>query len=213
MTVLNAGGAEFICSAEPAGNLRVGMSDGSTSERRTQIHWRRCPGALTVVLGSEFGFRYARVGQLCELPTELDAIGLRRGHPVLVLVGGAGGISEDDLLLTDTVLRAVMLPVLEKRTAVVVDGGTDSGVMRVVGRARADTYANFPLVGVAAEGTVIAPDQLEHPPSGAAKLEPYHTHVILVPGTSWGDESPWLAHVADAIADALDAALGRRSAG
>ena len=35
----------------------------------------------------------------------------------------------------------------------------------------------------------------------AAEPEPHHTHLVLVPGTSWGDESPWLTHVADALAD------------
>ena len=35
----------------------------------------------------------------------------------------------------------------------------------------------------------------------AAALEPHHTHVLLVPGASWGDESPWLTRVADALAD------------
>ena len=32
-------------------------------------------------------------------------------------------------------------------------------------------------------------------------LEPHHTQVILVPGDTWGDESPWLSRVATAIAD------------
>jgi hypothetical protein len=35
----------------------------------------------------------------------------------------------------------------------------------------------------------------------AADLEPHHSHVVLVPGTAWGDEAPWLAAVADALAD------------
>jgi hypothetical protein len=44
-----------------------------------------------------------------------------------------------------------------------------------------------------------------HPPRmrpapGAAPLDPYHTQVILVPGDTWGDESPWLSRVAAAIA-------------
>lgn len=37
-------------------------------------------------------------------------------------------------------------------------------------------------------------------PASAEQLEPHHSHVVLVPGDSWGDESPWLAEVADAVA-------------
>ena len=80
-----------------------------------------------------------------------------------------------------------------------VDGGTDSGVMQVMGQARDSAGASFPLIGVAAEGTVIVPGA--PPAPDAAALEPHHTQVILVPGDTWGDESPWLSSVATAIAD------------
>ena len=91
-----------------------------------------------------------------------------------------------------------LVPALDRWGAAVVDGGTDSGVMRVMGQARDSAGASFPLVGVAAEGTVIVPGTLPAP--GAAALEPHHTQVILVPGDAWGDESPWLSRVATAIA-------------
>jgi hypothetical protein len=81
----------------------------------------------------------------------------------------------------------------------VVDGGTDSGVMRLIGRARSAEGADFPLVGVAAEGTVTLPGAT--PPSAdAAELEPNHTGFLLVPGSTWGDEAPWITSVAGAIA-------------
>ena len=32
-------------------------------------------------------------------------------------------------------------------------------------------------------------------------LESNHTHALLVPGTEWGDEVPWLAHAATIVAD------------
>ena len=37
--------------------------------------------------------------------------------------------------------------------------------------------------------------------SDRVALEPNHTHVVLVPGIEWGDESPWLSEVADVVAD------------
>lgn len=119
---------------------------------------------------------------------ELSGAGLPLDRPVLVLVGGAGGMAPADLTALELVLRD-MVPVLDERDAVVVDGGTDNGVMRAVGRARAAADGRFPLVGVAAEVAV-----------DVAAFEPNHTHLVLVPGATWGDESPWLADVAGVVA-------------
>jgi hypothetical protein len=140
----------------------------------------------------------ARVHSASDLPAILDALAVGRGRPVLVLVGGAGRMSHEHLGQIAEVLARQVVPVLGRLGAAVVDGATDSGVMRMMGEARSAAGADFPLVGVAAEGTVSA-----FPPATRAKaanIEPHHSHVILVPGNSWGDESPWLANVAAVLA-------------
>ena len=141
-----------------------------------------------------------RVTRVPDIPAALDTHRLRRGRPVLVLVGGADAMDRSVLTPLDQVLRAVVLPLLDRRDAAALDGGTDSGVMRVIGRARTDAPHHFPLVGVAAEGTVVVPGTAATAP-GRVELEPNHTHVVLVPGSEWGDESPWLSEVADVVAD------------
>jgi hypothetical protein len=142
--------------------------------------------------------RLTHVEHLDGLDAGLAELGLRRGRAVLVLVGGAGGMADDDRTLIERMLRRAVFPVVRRCDAAVVDGGTDSGVMRAVGRARAAYGAGFPLVGVVARGTVAAPGSAGE---DAEALEPFHTHVLLVPGSDWGDESPWLVDVASAIAD------------
>jgi len=139
----------------------------------------------------------ARVDVVSCLPATLDSLGVARGRPVLVVVGGAGGMSQEHLDRTAAVLKVQVLPVLDRLGVTVIDGGTDSGVMRVIGQARSAAGASFPLIGVASEGTVRA-DPAGTP--AGAELEPHHSHVVLVPGDSWGDESPWLAEVADVVA-------------
>jgi hypothetical protein len=141
-----------------------------------------------------------RVAAVAELPTALDRLGLSRGRPVLALVGGAAGMNETHLERVDEVFRSAVIPVVESCRGALVDGGTDAGIMRVIGRARSSSGAGFPLVGVAADGTVAAPGAAQPDGDDTAPLEPHHTHIILVPGSSWGDESPWLAAVASAIA-------------
>lgn len=143
--------------------------------------------------------RPVRVAQVSDLPAALDVVGVPRPRPALVLVGGAGGMDEAVQAVLAGVLREVVVPCVERHGAVVVDGGTDSGVMRMLGRARAERAAGFPLVGVAVEATVRVPGG-GPVIDDAAELERHHGHVVLVPGSAWGDESPWLAAAADAIA-------------
>jgi SLOG in TRPM, prokaryote len=148
--------------------------------------------------GDLAGPPYARVGQPADLSATLRALNIRLHRPVLVSVGGAGGMTPDHLAATAKVIGRIV-PALDRWGAAVVDGGTDSGVMKIMGQVRDATRARFPLVGVAAEGTVVLPGTVPAPDT--AMLEPHHTHVVLVPGDAWGDESPWLSRVAAAIAD------------
>ena len=104
----------------------------------------------------------------------------------------------EDLEAVREMFERAVLPMLASRDAVIVDGGTDSGIMAVLGRAREASGLDVPLVGVTAAGTVAAPGTGG---PDAAALEPRHTHIVLVPGDAWGDETPWLGHVADAIAE------------
>lgn len=100
--------------------------------------------------------------------------------------------------------RSHLVPAFQRWGATVVDGGTDAGIMRIIGQERSAAGADFGLIGVAAIGTVAHP--LDAEPRGDTDLEPHHPVVLLVPGTAWGDEVPWLSDVATAIADGSAAA-------
>jgi hypothetical protein len=139
-----------------------------------------------------------RVEDADELPRALAALGLN-GRPTLVLVGGADGLSADDEEKLRPLFVETLAPLLDELGAQVVDGGTDAGVMRLIGVARAEQGLEFPLVGVAGDGNVAVPGSPAS--AGAAELEPNHSHFVLVPGDAWGDESPWIARVATALAD------------
>lgn len=76
----------------------------------------------------------------------------------------------------------------------VLTGGTDAGIFHVFGAAMGAPTA--PLVGVAPSNH-----------AGVA-LEPHHTHVALVEGDAWGDETPVLLALAAALAPAVAVICG-----
>lgn len=154
--------------------------------------------AVNGTAGDRPGPRVTRVAQAADLPGALKTLGIGTPRPVLVLVGGADGMTGDNLAAMAEAMKQIV-PSLDRWGAAVVDGGTDSGVIQVMGQARDAAGGRFPLIGVAAEGTV-ALSGMPTPPDTAG-LEPHHSRVILVPGGTWGDESPWLSGVAAIIAD------------
>jgi hypothetical protein len=128
-----------------------------------------------------------RLAQQHELEQVARRLGLHE-RPCLAVVGGADGLAPDEVAELERLFTNDLAPLAASIGAVAVDGGTDSGVMRAMGRARARTGDSFPLVGV-------VPEALAH------DLEPNHSHFVLVPGSDWGDGAPWLAGVATSLAD------------
>ena len=133
-----------------------------------------------------------------ELPELLAGAGVPLGRPVVVIVGGAGGMAANVVNAFEELLRLVIVPAVEQVGGVVVDGGTDSGVMGSIGRVRAASGARFPLIGVAVAATVVggAAEVIDN----AAAIEPNHSLVVLVPGSRWGDEVTWISGAATAVA-------------
>lgn len=140
------------------------------------------------------------VSETAELPHALANIGLGSSRPILVIVGGASQISDADFIRIQSLFVQVLAPIAETLGACVVDGGTDAGVMRLMGYARNQIKAQFPLIGVAPIGKVIIPEQTTTPSDDACPLQSDHTHFVLVPGDNWGDESSWIADVATVLA-------------
>jgi hypothetical protein len=118
------------------------------------------------------------------------------GRPVVVLIGGAAKLDESPAELA-AMIRDGVVATAQAEGATVVDGGTDSGVMALAGKARAELGATVPLVGVApiakvgVDGIAAA--------NGSTALEPNHSFVLLAPGDEWGSEAPWLVNTARII--------------
>ena len=134
-----------------------------------------------------------------DLEPELLRIGVPRDVPVILLIGGASGMERDAEQAAERVIREGVAPIAAELGAAVIDGGTDAGVMRMAGSARQALGGAFPLIGVVAASLVgDGPD----PGRRRAFPEPNHSHLVVVPGSTWGDETPWLFDVAQWIAGA-----------
>ncbi|HLO29241.1 MAG TPA: hypothetical protein VK249_08910 [Anaerolineales bacterium] len=115
-------------------------------------------------------------------------------HPttVIVLVGGAGGISWLDRFPMRKAI-GIVARLAEETQSAVVDGGTQAGIMTEIGKQRKRNKFSFPLIGVVFDSLLMK----EEPQS---VLDPNHTHFFLIPGADWGDESGWISKIATAIA-------------
>jgi hypothetical protein len=128
----------------------------------------------------------------------LTAGGIEFGHPrpVLVVCGGA-----DDHLKGEApaVARRMLIPAIRSSVALtgaaVIDGGTASGVMGIVGEARTDAHAIPLLLGVAPAGLVALPDG----PDKQTQLERHHSHFVLADCSKWGCETSLLAKLATTL--------------
>ena len=132
------------------------------------------------------------------IPPALRHLGLRPPRPVLVVVGGAGGLGEADVALLRPLFLHGLAPLAERCGAAVIDGGTDAGVMRLMGQARAQIGASFPLIGVAPAARVAIPGMPSSPQD--TPLESHHTHLLLVPDADWTAGARWLSQAADLLA-------------
>ena len=153
----------------------------------------------TPLSSSALPSRVIRLAKPIEVPSRLAELHLGGPRPVVVLVGGADGLDDTQLARLRPLFEEGLAPLADALGACVIDGGTDTGVMGLIGQARAKLGADFPLIGVSASGTVAEAGSTTTA-DDARSLEPNHTHVVLVPGSRWGEESPWLAAVASQLA-------------
>lgn len=110
---------------------------------------------------------------------------------VIVLVGGAGGITALDESAVKKAV-AIVASLAEETGSVVIDGGTQAGIMTEIGSQRKHNGFSFSLVGVVIDGLLARKE-------ARSALDPNHTHFFLIPGQNWGDESVWISKIATHI--------------
>lgn len=134
----------------------------------------------------------ANVSSEDEIQAALVELGIPHPRPVIVLVGGARGIDPLDEFPVQKAVE-IVAQLAEETGAVVVDGGTQAGIMSEMGRRRKKNGHTFPLLGVVFDALL-----MRREPSSI--LDPGHTHFLVIPGNAWGDESAWISKIATVAA-------------
>ncbi len=137
-------------------------------------------------------------GKPSNLPQAISELRLKDDHPVIILIGGE--IDKKEAAVTQQAVQTIS-KIAQDLEAVVICGGANMGIMAEIGHTRRRNHHNYPLVGIAPEELVTWP----RGPEGTKflwwgkerwQLEPHYTHFILVPGSNFGDESPWIVDTA-----------------
>src|SRR5512138_923271 len=134
----------------------------------------------------------AHISDNQDIEKAIEELQIPHPKPVIVLVGGAGGIGWWDKFPMRKAIR-IIARLAEETQSVVVDGGTQAGIMTEIGKQRKSNKFSFPLIGVVF-------DSLFTKEEPASILDPNHTHFFLIPGEDWGDESSWISKIATVIA-------------
>ncbi len=126
----------------------------------------------------------------------LSSLGVKSPHALVILSGGADKMNPERMASVSPLLENGLVPLVVRGRMAILDGGTNSGVMALVGEAVARYGVTVPLIGVCPAGKVSWPSH--HNPHAEAELEPYHTHfVLVVPGHEFGEESEYLYAIAE----------------
>ena len=148
--------------------------------------------------GNQAWLSEARSGDVADIIARMGLTPTAKGRPVMVVSGGADDLTDGALDRAGAIIGDAVASAAEVTGAVLVDGGTSVGVMRLTGQARARWPDSLPaLVGVAPAGAVTYPGD----PSGeGVQLEENHSHFILADSSQWGGETSLLMSVAETLA-------------
>lgn len=128
-----------------------------------------------------------RVSQEANPAWVTRTLGFYDPMPVIFISGGAGLMSPEAESFTLPLIEDGLVRYAEERGVAIIDGGTSSGVMRLIGQARAKRGYKFPLIGIAPYQLVTYPGYLNM--NAMAELDSGHSHFVLTSGSKFGDES------------------------
>ena len=132
--------------------------------------------------------------------TILKSLGIGQPRALIMVFGGAKGLDDSRNARLGELFTSAVAPAAAEAGALVIDGGTQSGVMAMMGEALARDGRESHLLGIAPAGKVMYPGGPKDANIGdGAPLEPNHSHFVLVESDKWGDETGTMFKLAEAL--------------
>ncbi|GAC1434735.1 MAG: hypothetical protein NVS4B1_32160 [Ktedonobacteraceae bacterium] len=115
-------------------------------------------------------------------------------HEFIMIAGGAGFMDGTLYPNLAQLFTHGIAHLATTRKALVIDGGTQAGVMELMGTGIAEQQHRSPLLGISPAGRVSYPGSTEH--EDRAPLDPNHSHFVLVETDAWGGETATMYELA-----------------
>jgi hypothetical protein len=132
--------------------------------------------------------------------TILKTLDIAQPHGVIMVFGGAKGLDDSRKARLTELFSDAIAPAAAAVGALVIDGGTQSGVMAMMGEAVARDGRRSHLLGIAPAGKITYPGgPSEAGVADGAPLEPNHSHFVLVESEEWGGETGTMFELAQAL--------------
>jgi hypothetical protein len=130
----------------------------------------------------------------------LKALDLAQPHALIMVFGGAKGLDDSRKARLGELFIDAIAPAAAELGALVIDGGTQSGVMAMMGEAVARDGRRCQLLGMAPAGKVTYPGgPADADIADGTPLEPNHSHFVLVESNEWGGETGTMFDLARAL--------------
>jgi predicted Rossmann-fold nucleotide-binding protein len=132
--------------------------------------------------------------------TILKALDLVQPSALIIVFGGAKGLNNSRKSRLAELFSDAIAPAAAELDVLIIDGGTQSGVMAMIGEAVATRPGTCQLLGIAPKGKIAHPEiSGASAVSDGARLEPNHSHFVLVESNEWGGETRKMLELARAI--------------
>ena len=140
-----------------------------------------------------------------EILQKLELDGLN--NALITVSGGAGKINLDDEKLSrlSQICSRGIAAAAAEIGADLIDGGTASGIMKMMGQGVLDRGRRSRLIGVCPEPLTQYPNKKPNKkhaalnPDDITDLDPNHSHFVLVDSDQWGGETETNYRVAEAL--------------
>lgn len=124
------------------------------------------------------------------------ALDLKKYDAVILILGGAAGLEDKFKQRLIQLFGRGIARAAANANAVLIDGGTQSGVMAMMGQGVVDRGSKCSLIGVAPKALVQYPGSAIQ---SSVTLDPNHSHFVLVEGDEWGSELGTIFNLTNAL--------------